>query len=219
MEIYLHTYCRRDYASIVSNKIKKFRASGLWDKINTLFIPISGVREFDMEFFEELASFSDKIQLVQYENPVFNNEPDTLNFIKLRAEDLPADTPILYMHTKGVTYTHPQLRQNVESWVRYLDLYTIAKWEECVEALKTHDTASGLYVEKPRHYSGNFWWANAGYIKTLPYLNKENIKPLERGEFWICSGENAKCYSLAPNGPIDRYQNNVVNESDFPTNF
>lgn len=156
MEIYLHTYCRRDYASIVSNKIKKFRASGLWDKINTLFIPISGVREFDMEFFEELASFSDKIQLVQYENPVFNNEPDTLNFIKLRAEELPADTPILYMHTKGVTYTHPQLRQNVESWVRYLDLYTIAKWEECVEALKTHDTASGLYVENPRHYSGNF---------------------------------------------------------------
>jgi hypothetical protein len=55
-----------------------------------------------MEFFEELASFSDKIQLVQYENPVFNNEPDTLNFIKLRVEDLPADTPILYMHTKGV---------------------------------------------------------------------------------------------------------------------
>ena len=83
MEIYLHTYCRRDYAKIVSSKINKLRTSGLWQKMDKLYIPISGARDFDGEFLDDLASMSEKIQLVQYDNPVFNNEPDTLNFIKL----------------------------------------------------------------------------------------------------------------------------------------
>ena len=36
---------------------------------------------------------------------------------------------------------------------------------------------------------------------------KENIKPLERGEFWICSGENAKIYPVAMNAPVNLYEN------------
>ena len=51
------------------------------------------------------------------------------------------------------------------------------------------------------------------------HLDKENIKPLERGEFWICSGEKAKVYPIAYNAPVDLYQNYYCIESDFPEGF
>ena len=188
MEVYLHTYCRKDYRHIVLDKIRKIKLSGLWDNMEKLFIPVSGIREQDKEFFEDLKLLSNKIKIFEHINPVFNNEPDTLNYIKNRAENFETNKPILYMHTKGVTYDHPVLNKNVKEWVRYLDLYTIAHWEECINALNLYDTAGPMYSPTPmKHYSGNFWWANSDYIKTIPTLDKENIKPLERGEFWICS--------------------------------
>ncbi len=219
MEVYLHTYCRKDYRHIVLDKIRKLKLSGLWDNMEKLFIPVSGMREQDKEFFEDLKLLSSKIKIFEHLNPVFNNEPDTLNYIKNRAEKFENNKPILYMHTKGVTYDHPVLNKNVKGWVRYLDLYTIGHWKECIEALQTYDTAGTMYSDVPmKHFSGNFWWANSDYIKTLPTLDKENIKPLERGEFWICSqSDKNKLIGYKPD--VDLYLNYYCRESDFISGF
>ena len=219
MEIYLHTYCRKDYRHIVLDKIRKIKLSGLWDKMEKMFIPVSGMREQDKEFFEDLKLLSNKIKIFEHVNPVFNNEPDTLNFIKNRAENFENNKSILYMHTKGVTYDHPVLNKNVKAWVRYLDLYTIGHWKECIDALSTYDTAGTMYSPEPmKHYSGNFWWANSDYIKTLPTLDKENIKPLERGEFWICS-QTDKNKLIGYKPEVDLYLNYYCRESDFISGF
>lgn len=219
MEIYLHTYCRKDYRHIVLDKIRKIKLSGLWDNMEKFFIPVSGMREQDKEFFEDLKLLSNKIKIFEHVNPVFNNEPDTLNYIKNRAEKFENNKSILYMHTKGVTYDHPVINKNVKAWVRYLDLYTIGHWRECIDALSNHDTAGGLFSPTPmKHYSGNFWWANSDYIKTLPTLDKENIKPLERGEFWVCSqSDKNKLIGYVPG--IDLYKNYYCKESDFKSGF
>ena len=219
MEIYLHTYCRKDYRHIVLDKIRKIKLSGLWDKMEKMFIPVSGMREQDKEFFEDLKLLSNKIKIFEHVNPVFNNEPDTLNYIKNRAENFENNKSILYMHTKGVTYDHPVLNKNVKAWVRYLDLYTIGHWKECIDSLNSYDTAGGFYLPEPmKHYSGNFWWANSDYIKTLPTLDKENIKPLERGEFWVCSqSDKNKLIGYVPG--IDLYKNYYSKESDFISGF
>ena len=219
MEIYLHTYCRKDYRHIVLDKIRKIKLSGLWDNMEKFFIPVSGMREQDKEFFEDLKLLSNKIKIFEHVNPVFNNEPDTLNFIKNRAENFENNKSILYMHTKGVTYDHPVLNKNVKAWVRYLDLYTIGHWKECIDALSTYDTAGTMYSPEPmKHYSGNFWWANSDYIKTLPTLDKENIKPLERGEFWICS-QTDKNKLIGYKPEVDLYLNYYCRESDFISGF
>lgn len=219
MEIYLHTYCRKDYRHIVLDKIRKIKLSGLWDKMEKMFIPVSGMREQDKEFFEDLKLLSNKIKIFEHVNPVFNNEPDTLNYIKNRAENFENNKSILYMHTKGVTYDHPVLNKNVKAWVRYLDLYTIGHWKECIDSLNSYDTAGTMYSPEPmKHYSGNFWWANSDYIKTLPTLDKENIKPLERGEFWICSQtDKNKLIGYKPD--VDLYLNYYCRESDFISGF
>ena len=220
MEVYLHTYCRKDYQQIVLDKIRKMKLSGLWDNINKFFIPVSGMREQDKEFFEDLKYLSNKIKIFEHVNPVFNNEPDTLNYIRNRAENFENNTPILYMHTKGVSYDHFIVNKNVKAWVRYLDLYTIGHWKECMESLNEFDIAGGCYVGEPKkHFSGNFWWANSDYIKTLPYLDKENIKPLERGEFWICSGDDVKIKTIGQMPKLDLYLNYYCKESDFIDGF
>lgn len=222
MEVFFHVYCRSDYQSIVRNKINKFKASGLWKEIKTLWIPVSGVREEDKSFLKTLQLYSPKIKVFEHQDPVFNNEPDTLNFMKNRAEKFESNTPMLYIHTKGVTYNHPLLKKNVEAWVRYLDLWCIGHWKECIEALKDHSVAGGILIgenENNTHYQGNFWWTNSDYITTLPTLTKENIVSLERGEYWICSGENCKPANIGYNPHVNMYENYYCVEGDFPEGF
>jgi hypothetical protein len=36
----------------------------------------------------------------------------------------------------------------------------------------------------PVHYSGNFWWANTNYLRTLQYLSMEMISRNDP-EFWL----------------------------------
>jgi hypothetical protein len=205
------------YTHILLNKFKKFKASGLYEKTNKIYLPLFG-DDFDShsEFLNELKDVYPKIEYSLITNQEFKNEPDTLNFMLKKANEYSSNTPMLYLHTKGLSYTHPIMKRNVEAWVRYLDLFVINKWEECVKALEENDAAGGLYVyQDPKHFSGNFWWANSDYLKTLPRLNSHNINQYNRGEFWILSN-TVKVYSVQDNTPQDRYQNYVMNENDFP---
>ncbi len=217
MDIFFHVYLKSGYTHILLNKFKKFKASGLYEKTNKIYLPLFG-DDFDShsEFLNELKDVYPKIEYSLITNQEFKNEPDTLNFMLKKAKEYSTNTPMLYLHTKGLSYTHPIMKRNVEAWVRYLDLFVINKWEECVKALEENDAAGGLYVyQDPKHFSGNFWWANSDYLKTLPRLNSHNINQYNRGEFWILSNTD-KVYSVQDNTPQDRYQNYVMNENDFP---
>jgi hypothetical protein len=217
MDIFFHVYLKSGYTHILLNKFKKFKASGLYEKTNKIYLPLFG-DDFDShsEFLNELKDVYPKIEYSLITNQEFKNEPDTLNFMLKKANEYSSNTPMLYLHTKGLSYTHPIMKRNVEAWVRYLDLFVINKWEECVKALEENDAAGGLYVyQDPKHFSGNFWWANSDYLKTLPRLNSHNINQYNRGEFWILSNTD-KVYSVQDNTPQDRYQNYVMNENDFP---
>jgi hypothetical protein len=156
-----------------------------------------------------------KIEYAVIANAVFNNEPDTLNLMIKKANEYEQNTPMLYLHTKGLSYSNPDLKKNVDAWVRYLDLYVINKWEECVDSLKENDAAGGFYVEDPKHFQGNFWWVNSDYLKNLPKITNENVSEYNRGEFWILS-QTDKVYPLSGVTPVDMYQNYYCNETDFP---
>ena len=171
--------------------------------------------EYHQEFLTDLKDLYSKIEYVLISNKEFNNEADTFNFMLKKAESYEKNTPMLYIHTKGASHTHPILKKNINAWVRYLDLYTINKWEECLAGLDDNDAAGGFYVEDPKHFQGNFWWANSDYLKNLPRINNLNITHLNRGEFWILSNTN-KVYALSGVTPVDMYQNYYCKDEDFP---
>jgi hypothetical protein len=215
MDIFFHVYLKNDFSHILLNKFKKFKASGLYEKTNKIYLSLFGDIEKHQEFLTDLKDLYSKIEYVLIANKEFHNEADTLNFMLKKASEYSSNTPMLYVHAKGVSHTHPILKKNIGAWVRYLDLYTINKWEECLRGLIDNDAAGGLYeASNPKHFSGNFFWANSDYIKTLPRINAYNIDNYNRGEFWILSN-TSKVYSLKDNPTTDRYQNYVMDENDF----
>jgi hypothetical protein len=215
MEIFFHVYLQKGYTHILLSKFKKFKASGLYEKANKIYLTLFGDIEINQEFLTDLKDLYPKIEYALITNQEFKNEPDTLNFMLKKAQGYTSNTPMLYLHTKGLSYSNPNIKRNVEAWVRYLDLFVINKWEECVNALETHDAAGGFYVENPKHFQGNFWWANSDYLKNLPRLNQYNIASLNRGEFWILS-DTDNVYKLSGGTPVDMYQNYYCKEEDFP---
>ena len=215
MDIFFHVYLKNDFSHILLNKFKKFKSTELYDKSNKIYLVLFGDIEKHEEFLTDLKDLYSKIEYAVIANKEFDNEADTLNFMLKKAESYEQNTPMLYVHTKGVSYTHPLIKKNINAWVRYLDLYTINRWEQCVEGLKDNDAAGGCFISDTPHFSGNFWWANSDYLKGLPRINKYNIENLNRGEFWILS-QTDKIYESGPNFTKDPYQNYVANESDFP---
>jgi len=215
MDIFFHVYLKTGYSHILLSKFKKFKASGLYEKTNKIYLTLFGDVEQNEEFLSDLKDLYPKIEYALITNQEFHNEPDTLNFMLKKANEYSSNTPMLYLHTKGLSYVHPVIKKNVEAWVRYLDLYVINKWEECVKALEDNDAAGGFYVEDPKHFQGNFWWANSEYLKTLPRLNQDNVANLNRGEFWILSNTE-KIYALSGMTPVDMYQNYYCKDEDFP---
>ena len=215
MDIFFHVYLKNDFSHILLNKFKKFKASGLYEKANKIYLTLFGDIEQHQEFLSDLKDLYIKIEYVNITNKEFHNEADTLNFMIKKAEGYEKNTPMLYIHTKGASYTHPSIKKNINDWVRYLDLYTINKWEECVDALENNDAAGGFYVEDPKHFQGNFWWANSSYLKNLPRVNNLNITHLNRGEFWILSNTD-KVYALSGVTPVDMYHNYYCKDEDFP---
>lgn len=197
------------------DKFKKFTISGLYAKANKFNLILFGNVDTQAEFLNELKEMYPKIEYGVISNAVFNNEPDTLNLMIKKANEYENNTPMLYLHTKGLSYTDSNLKKNIDAWVRYLDLYVINKWEECVDSLKENDAAGGFYVEDPKHFQGNFWWANSDYIKNLPKITPENVSEYNRGEFWILS-DISKVYPLSGVTPVDMYRNYYCNEADFP---
>jgi hypothetical protein len=215
MDIFFHVYLKSGYSRILIDKFKKFQKSGLYEKANKIYLTLFGEIEHNSEFLNELKEMYPKIEYALISNAVFNNEPDTLNLMIKKANEYETNTPMLYLHTKGLSYTNPSLKKNVEAWVRYLDLYVINKWEECVDSLKENDAAGGFYVQDPKHFQGNFWWANSDYLKNLPKITPENVSQYNRGEFWILS-DTDKVYPLSGVTPVDMYQNYYCKEEDFP---
>ena len=218
MDIFFHVYLKSGYSRILIDKFKKFKNSGLYASTNKIYLTLFGDVETSSEFLNDLKDMYPKIEFSVITNASFNNEPDTLNLMIKKANEYETNTPMLYLHTKGLSHTHPDTKRNVEAWVRYLDLYVVKEWERCVKALENNDAAGGFYVEEPKHFQGNFWWANSDYLKNLPKITTENYAELNRGEFWILS-QTDKVYPLSGVTPVDMYQNYYCKEEDFPNGW
>ena len=116
-----------------------------------------------------------------------------------------------------MSYTDANVRNKIENWVRYLDLYNIHHWKTHVRNLNSYDTSGCFMIQDPPHYSGNFWWTKSSHLRKLPLLDKNNTPHLNRGEFWLCSPENTKMFNLPGCIEIDFYKNDFLNIHDFPS--
>jgi hypothetical protein len=149
-----------------------------------------------------LKNYPHNIELCHLSNNLQDYELPTLCKLYDFCINIP-NSNVLYIHTKNVG---KQINVCIEDQINYMLYFNITKWEKCINILEKYNTCGvDLRKEPVLHYSGNFWWAKAAYISSLPHPDDFNnlIKypnPLNsirhNQEFWICYKNKNTHYSL-----------------------
>lgn len=136
-------------------------------------------------------------------------EQPTIKIMHERAKHTDPAQPILYCHTKGAFQDTPFNR----AWRRGMTARLVGFWPACVTALGKYDLIGSHWLtheEFPKTitngnpmFAGNFWWARAGYLASLPPVEGgEPGMPYNRykAEDWVGQG-NPKYLDLHPGWP------------------
>ena len=90
-------------------------------------------------------------------------EGHTLKLLYNRCHE--ADIDVLYFHSKGVINNGSA---SIANWREILNHFCITEWVECVNQLQYADVVGLKETSKLNIISGNFWWSNSKYIRSLP---------------------------------------------------
>ena len=205
---FCHVYAINNWKSIVNEQFTKLKESGLYNRMDRIFVGLIGTDE-DIKVFD----IYDKADLIYCINKPDLYEALTLSFLHGICKTFKGY--VFYIHTKGVTRKY----QCFTDWRRMMEHFIIERYELCISELWACDVvgvnwhlgegymnahsskAEGIKVTP--HFSGNFWWATTKYIRTLPLLY-----PLEskyQCEFWI--GKNKPLIAELWNSGIHHHRN------------
>jgi hypothetical protein len=181
---FIHS-CTRDIwgTEILDHIIDYIRSRGILEILEYVFINNIGI-EIPSDLY---ATVSGKIKIMNYSSDTLLFENCTLRHLYFFSQFNPG-YKILYMHTKGVSYqkSHPFV-PGIRDWCNSMLYGLVDKHLECLEMLKYVDAIGSDYRCKqvdgnPDHFSGNFWWSNADYIKTLSVFS---LNDKYDAEFWL----------------------------------
>jgi hypothetical protein len=147
--------------------------------------------------------FNDKIKIINYSDDPLLYEMPTINLIRSFCE-YNSNCKILYLHTKGILHNHPKC---VNDWIEMMLYFLVDKSSKCLELLDKYDTVGCNYNVSPivpKHYSGNFWWANDNYIKLLKKIPDGSFR--HAAEWWLLSTSNSVNSFSIHNSNIDHYK-------------
>ena len=185
--IYYHLWREGDWRNVNKQIFTKLVESGIADYSDAINICINDSRPVDDIELHGLPS--DKINYRVVRDT--RTEWPTLELIY--EENInQVNLPILYLHSKGASYStdHPK-KQGVSTWVDGLLYYVVEDWRTCFSLLRTGSIAVGANkADAPTpHYSGNFWWIMSDVIQGLPNpkLQVQTYDNRFGAEFWIGS--------------------------------
>lgn len=194
LAIFYHIYITPNHEhgmSIVREQINALRDSGLLGQVKDFYVGVNGdYNEMDLI---ATAMPQNAILFQNSKQDWPGGEVPTLRELKEFAIAFPKSR-ILYFHTKGISYP-PGSAGNAQmaSWRRDMERTVIHKWRHCVQELERgHDSVGQWWYDAPNgsYWAGNFWWANADFIATLPDINTEGQIQGGRyeAEVWIGRG-------------------------------
>lgn len=202
---------------IFLNALDKIINNGLYEKTSKIYCNLVGEKK---EYFIEILSnkFKEEKKIILLKNIDDSGEGCTLNLIHKHSQ-IQTEYKILYLHSKGATYNKERQKTNplcttefAEQWTNRMLDYLVVNYKSCFQNLKEKETDGIDFNNEPLpHYSGNFWWANSSYIKSLKsysefYFSKEEYYDYRKlsendrtrpmftidsnrmlAEYWLCS--------------------------------
>ncbi len=215
-EVFYHVACLNHWRQVVAEQMNLLSLYGL--NSQPVRVGILGTDEDCQTFRQIVAENGVAVEIVAHEPDLRRFELPTRLALERWARRAPDDSALFYFHSKGVGGAPiDPLR---ESWRRLMNRYLIPRWRDLLRELNEFDLIgvnwhgkdpdSGDpqrdYWKGHPHFSGNFWWARADWIKRLPPLQEYYDNPTfpryspeaQRVgcEFWIGSAENPRVKSL-----------------------
>lgn len=214
--IYYHLYCVNHSFELFADALKRIINSGLYKKTSNIYCNLVGDKKKD--FSELLLNQFQEVKKITFTTHTdATGEGCTLDLIHKNSQNK-RNSKILYMHSKGASYDNERRKTNpmctteiAKQWTNRMHEYLIDRHEICLQNLDQKETDGIDFQSKPLpHYSGNFWWANSNYIKTLKsytdfhvskqdYYDYRKLNKSERArpmftnnskrmlaEFWLC---------------------------------
>ena len=168
IKVFYHLNDSPGFEHVMSSQLTKMSESGLLDAASEVFMCTNG---------NEMSFAPAQTVLAEYPNCKFvhtSNRRDlwefpTLDLLKRNCQSSMEEFYVLYIHLKGLSRPNDP---TVRDWREFMDYANIERWEDCVDVLdQNYDTVGANFIEAPwAHYSGNFWWARASYIRKLDAL-------------------------------------------------
>lgn len=168
--VYLHVCMIGIWHKVVKNLLTKIYDSSLMDNVDKVRVVALGPSKDELAKLQELIEPYHKCEIRLQVDDMSNYERTTLNLMWDDAASSSGDYNILYLHSKGVTKTETEMQDRMEDWVDFMCHYLIFHYEKATYLLDHGADVCGCnYTTLPKpHFSGNFWWSTASYLKTLP---------------------------------------------------
>ncbi len=190
---------------IVAEQIIALRDSDLTWAASEYYIGVNG-GEDDAAAIQSLAPA--KAMVVQHPEGSKGEQP-TLNLLYQWAMGTPKGYAC-YIHTKGATHTGDPISA---AWRECGMRGVVHNWEQCVKDLdRGMDMVGCHWVTQEKYpfipigpyFAGNFWWATADFILSLPPIAETAVENLNRydAECWVARGKRkAKVVDYARHWP------------------
>lgn len=183
IKIYYHVSLIGKYFDITLRIFHELEQSGLYSKCESISVGALGSKS-ELPNLQEILDRYPKAKIIAHNKDTQYFEFFTLEHLKRDADELP-NFYALYLHSKGVTSENENDALFRQFWCDHMVYWMVTKWKKCYHALDLkdlddynvgYDVCSVRVVPKRKsighstHGSGNFWWANSEYIKTLPLV-------------------------------------------------
>lgn len=202
---FIHSCIKKEIGSVIlDDLINILTSSNLINELDNIFVINTGV-SIEIDHFS-----NEKIKIIHFSDDIFLGENSTINIIHSFSEQNP-DCDILYLHTKGIThFFNEENYKKVKDWVNLMLHFLVTNYSFCFELLNDFNCIGCNYIGNEYngiigyipHFSGNFWWSNTNYIKTLKKVNEiYSVKNFhlyrQQSEEWLLSNlEKVKYYCI-----------------------
>lgn len=192
-----------NWEDVVLEQWQKIQDSGLYDWMQVLNCGVIGQRELNLT--------DEKIQVIHTSPKIEEYEFRTLAFLHNFCKGN-RGARVFYIHTKGVSNPRNRSKQD---WRCLMEYFIIEQFRLCLHELKKVDIVGinwreGPYKRITPHFSGNFWWARASYIASLPAPVGNSRFDAEfwigKGNPWVAELFNSGIRHHAKIFPEDRYR-------------
>ena len=193
--VYIHVALMNDWREVLTHLLTQCQQH--LPPHTVIKIVALGPHQYVPELNEVLAGFA-QATLRHHTTDISGYERPTLGLLWDDAQAYADPTRILYLHTKGVSNKHindSKRRYNIRVWVDFMLYHLVEKCDVALSALQMVDTCGVLLRNKPKnHFHGNFWWATAAHVRTLPgTIDSDYVSP----EMWVNNKPNVQIATLA----------------------